>query len=66
MQPTVEDIDLLKRIYVNGQSVRADHRPYERLQDLGWLTSTTLELPDVVYKLTGSGLKRALQELQSE
>lgn len=70
MQPTVEDIELLKRIYANGQSVHADsnvdHRPYKRLQDIGWLTSTALALPNVVYKLTSSGLKRALQELRSE
>ncbi|WP_035701134.1 hypothetical protein [Bradyrhizobium genomosp. I (2014)] len=70
MHPTVEDLELLKRIYAGGQSVHADsnvdHRPYERLQDLGWVASTTLSLPDVVYKLTGSGVKRAQQELHSE
>jgi hypothetical protein len=70
MEPTVEDVELLKLIYANGQSVHADsnvdHRPYERLQYLGWLASSTISLPDVVYKLTGSGVKRALQELQSD
>jgi hypothetical protein len=67
MHPTIEDIELLKRIYANGQSVHADsnvdHRPYERVQELGWVASTTVSLPDVVYKLTGPGMKRALQEL---
>lgn len=68
MLPTVDDITLLKRIHANGHSAHADsnvdHRPYNRLQDLGWLTSTTLSLPDVAYKLTALGLKRALELLQ--
>jgi len=68
MLPTVDDITVLKRIHANGHSVHADsnidHRPYSRLRDLGWLSSTTLSLPDVTYKLTASGLKRALEELQ--
>ncbi|MET4449184.1 hypothetical protein ABIB75_007496 [Bradyrhizobium sp. GM2.2] len=70
MHPTAKDIELLKRIYADGQSVHADsnvdHSPYTRLQDLGWVTSTALALPDVVYRLTASGTKRALQELQSD
>lgn len=69
MQPTVNDITLLQHIHANAHSVHAnsnvDHRPYNRLKDLGWLSSTTL-LPDVAYNLTPSGLKRALEELQAK
>ncbi|MCK1385521.1 hypothetical protein [Bradyrhizobium sp. 21] len=68
MQSTDNDITLLQHIHANGHSVRAnsnvDHRPYDRLKELGWLSSTTLSLPDVAYSLTPSGLKRALEELQ--
>ncbi|WP_338834509.1 hypothetical protein [Bradyrhizobium septentrionale] len=64
MQPTVEDLRLLKRIYVGGQSVHVegnvDQRPYKRLEDIGWLTSTALSMQDVAYKMTEKGLKQAL------
>lgn len=67
MQPTVNDITLLQHIHANRHSVQADsnvdHRPYNRLKDLGWLSSTTLSLPNVAYSLTPAGLKRAVEEL---
>jgi hypothetical protein len=66
MQPTTDDIKLLKKIYANGQSVHVegnvDQRPYRRLEDLGWLTGNALTLQDVAYRLTPTGLKCALED----
>lgn len=58
------DDDLLLRIYDGGQSVHVegnvDHRPYRRLEDLGWLEGRSLNLQAAAYHLTAEGVKRAL------
>jgi hypothetical protein len=61
MQPTKEDLDLLKRIYDGGVHVdgAVDQRAYKRLEELGWISGRPVNLSDVAYSVTPEGAAKA-------
>jgi ribosome-associated protein YbcJ (S4-like RNA binding protein) len=61
MKPTKEDFELLKLVYDGGVHVDGlvDQRRYKRLEDLGWITGTSVNLSDVAYRVTPEGAAKA-------
>jgi hypothetical protein len=56
---TEEDLKLIRQIVAGGgrkyTAGNVDRRRYDRLVDLGWLTSVATNISDVEYRVTEKG-----------
>jgi hypothetical protein len=54
---TDEDLKLIRQIIADGGRTagNVDRRKYDRLVDLGWLTSSATNISDVEYNVTEKG-----------
>jgi hypothetical protein len=56
---TEEDLKLIRQIIADGgrkyTAGNVDRRRYDRLVDLGWLTSVATNISDVEYRVTEKG-----------
>ena len=61
---TDEDLKLIRQIIADGgrkyTAGNIDRRKYDRLVDLGWLTSSATNISDVEYNVTEKGGAAAL------
>ena len=66
--PTEADVrNLLAMKFTNDRwhaSGNVDHHPYKRLEDIGWIVGTSVNLSDIEYRLTATG-KTALARARS-
>jgi hypothetical protein len=68
--PLVEltDLELIRRIATTGgkkyTAGNIDHRKYQRLVALGWLTEASVNISDVLEKVTDAGKAVALRSDQ--
>lgn len=63
MNPTRGDFALIKEIAAGGEKRYAsgdvNRRPYERLEELGWVNGIITNISDVEYCLTPAGVEAA-------
>ncbi|MCP1762078.1 TenA/THI-4 family protein [Bradyrhizobium japonicum] len=67
MQATDQDRALIKRIQLEAAGRlhtegAVDRRPFQRLEELGWLVGASLNLNEVLYTITELGAKEALRD----
>jgi hypothetical protein len=62
---TDEDLKLIRQIIADGcrkyTAGNSDRRKYDRLVDLGWLTSSATNIGDVEYNATETAERRRVQ-----